>query len=424
VFAEFKQMAQEFKESFSGTFQQEEVIANEEATFNKLSNAGLFLSIDKQPFCLDKAQVAWLKWLQSKQNPLILFLGARGVGKTEVVLIYDTIFTIAKNPLHTELLIVKDRLRGVEVMALIKLGLEILGVKLQTGGKTYIRTAANKTKTPSVFYKTMGSTSFRGHRATRAKLEDLLDEFSGYSPAQLRRAEFVVQEAQAIAKQVLIIGQYANENDVVARLEKTNPTLTAWAKDVPQLIWIDKAQYLKNYTLRSWGLNMEGIFYPDNEAVFSNLTIAKNYNLSTSYLVIDPALTYQNDYTAVAFGGINDEGALVVYLDGWQRPYDDVAEYLIALGHKADYVFYEGRHRLLQQIFSNAGIVSQSFNSTDNKIKRILALKPLVAKALIQLHGDTKDEIANQLKTWYPSTTSHDDVPDVLAMLARKFKFI
>lgn len=427
-----KSLAQSFnKERITLTFD----LNNPAEIFAYLSKAGIIVDKNGEAFALAPFQLELLTFIETKlklsrngHKLKCVVAGARGIGKTEVGTTFDTILTIAKNPDHKEVIVCRDDERAKAILKTVERGLTLLGVATKHHNGALF-TLNNQTSTPTLKALTIKSKGIRGTHINRVKIEDPLDEYNCKSTAECELVSFILHEFKAKADCTLILTNLTSNHpsDPIHNLIQHNDTLRLFIDhpEVAKLLamrGVSKEEELKERTLRSWGLNYEGIFYPDTETIFHGIRLTdKTHCTSAIYCVIDPSFTVGNDYTAMAIGGINEDNQLIAYLYGWQKPYhqvvNQIAEFIIK--NHVHYTHYESQdsNPHLQTLLSNYGIKSSFFRSTKNKTERILSLKPLVNSGAIAISDATPIEFITLLREWHPTTKGHDDIPDVLHML-------
>jgi hypothetical protein len=356
-------------------------------------------------------------------------MGARKMGKTELLTIFQCVWLLTQDPQHLIMIITGTDKRGKELLKNIRAMLIALKVPLHGEAETTIRLIGNKSKQENVQYSGVNG-KIKGNHCDLIIVDDPLDESEGYSDTKRAKVSDVVSEAISMSDRLLIIGQYVNENDMMREWQDKVPTLRAWVGDYPHLCQMTKERFLRTGTLRSWGMNYEGCFYTSDEAIFSGVLLSDEEPTSQITACLDLAYGGK-DRTALAIGGTYWDSALqdevmVAVLLSWQKSWDEmlplIAETLKAVG--IDWFYYEGsKDRLLgDMLVRDYGFDYRQIGtiiSTNNKIFKINRLKGYIGTGRIQVSKNTDPDTLMLLKTWTP-LSKHDDVPDSLAMLAAK----
>lgn len=382
-----------------------------------------------------REQWQWFRWVL-EQRGHFMFLGARKVGKTELLTIYQCVWQIYRNPQYKIIIVTGTGNRGKYLVRNIYDMLVALGVPLKTDAQTEITTAHNKSKSPNVKYHGVEA-RMKGDHVDLIIIDDPLDEKEGHSEEKRRAVSSMVLECKSMADRVMMIGQYTHEEDIFMEYQGKIPTMTAWRHEYPHLVMMTEEEYCAGKggnTRRSWLMNYEGIIIPDIEAVFADIQLTTVYPWSqahqTSKVVayIDPSLD-GDDRTAMAIGATYHDPTLnhkvlVAWLFSWADHYVDcvsqIAQVISILG--ASQVYYEdngGSHRVLRDKLTELGIPKATpFATTQNKVVKIQSIVGLVRSGYVQIHTDTDADDLKRLRNWTPAS-KHDDVPDSLAMLAR-----
>lgn len=388
--------------------------------------------VDKNiPWYPTNEQWQWFDWVLAQKGHF-MFMGARKIGKTELLTIFQAVWLIYQNPKYKIIIIVGTDTRGKYLVNNIKEMLLALGVQFKSSEKRAAFTVANMEKTASISSRGVGS-KLKGEHVNLIIVDDPLDESEGFSEVKRADIETRINEAKSMADRVMMIGQYVHEEDIFRMYEEQIPKLTAWQWQYPHLVRMTKELFCNGKSaksLRSWGMNYEGVFYPNDETIFHNITLTSHRPNGRLYAVIDPAFGGK-DRTAMAIGGLaydreRKEDVLIVWLYSWKHHVSSVLLEIkrLILDHDVDYVYYEGRGNVfIADKLADYNIRSDPITTTTNKTVKIMTLKGYVVLGLVQIHVDTSHESLGLLKTWNPQSM-HDDVPDSLAMLADKvFKF-
>jgi len=381
-------------------------------------------------------QWKWFKWVLA-QRGMFLFMGARKMGKTELLVIFQCVWLLTQDPQHLIMIITGTDKRGKELLKNIRTMLSALGVPLHGDAETTIRLIGNKSKQENVQYAGVNG-KIKGNHCDLIVVDDPLDESEGFSDTKRTKVSNVVSEAISMSDRLLIIGQYVNENDLMSQWQDNVPTFRAWISNYPHLCKMTRERFLQNGTLRSWGMNYEGVFYTSNEAIFSGIQLSDVEPTGHISAVLDVAMGGA-DRTALAIGGtywdteLQDE-VMVALLVSWQASWAEVIDEIVAYLKESeiDWFFYEGmKGKVTDNLLGRLLVEEHGFDwrqigmidSTQNKVFKINRLKGYVGTGRIRVHENTPQETLNLLKTWTP-LSRHDDVPDALAMLSEKvFKY-
>lgn len=399
--------------------------------WKRLNQLGYFQSIWEgaattwQP---TQRQWKWFRWALHQQS-CHMFLGARGIGKTEILTVFRIVYMVVQNPSISILLITGTMMRSKEVIRLVRSMLESLGLPLIGDALTMVRTKENYTsKHPTVYSASIGK-KIKGDHPDLIIIEDPLDEKEGYSQAKKETVMKTINEARRMAnEQVFLIGQFVAEDDPYAQFSKEGSIsiLTAWAWQCPELIRTKKEDFVidGNPMLEySWAINMEGYFPPRDGELFAKIPITDQYPTSKMIAVLDPAFNGR-DSTALAIGGtyVNELGyeVLVAWVFSWREDWHatirGVVEGCQLLGVQE--LWYEGRrYREIGDILGDFGIEAQGFESTVNKLYKIEHVAGYVGLGRIALHTTNSSLGIERIRRWH-NGLPHDDEVDALAMLA------
>jgi hypothetical protein len=377
----------------------------------------------------DASQWLWFRWAVQQQGAS-MFLGARGIGKTEVLTVFRLVYEVVQDPACSILVITGTAKRGVEIIRLVHNMLSDLGIPLVGEAKTSIRTQENRTrKHPTVYCSSIGS-KMKGDHPDLIIIEDPLDEKDMYSSAQKDRVMLAINEARRMAaERVFLIGQFVAEDDPYAQLCRQNKLAiyTAWANQVPHLIRTKKEDFVVqgNVMLEySWGVNMEGRFLAKEGELFSKIETTAIYPSSGLIGVLDPAFG-KGDATALALGGLYfDEDlqkeVLVAWVYSWNKGWHEVMSEIASLAthYRLDKVWYEGEsYQDIGATLGDLGIDNEGFNTTINKQYKIEHVSAYAGRRLLRLHESNNDAMIDLIRRWHTKMQPDDQV-DALAMLA------
>jgi hypothetical protein len=404
----------------------------------KLNELGFFVSGwggKDNPWQPDADQWSWFRWAIAQQG-CTLFLGARGIGKTEILTVFRIVYEVVNKPNISILVITGTSTRSRELIRLVHSMLHALGIPLMGDAKTKIRTTANIAgKHPTVYSASVGSQK-RGDHPDLIIIEDPLDEKDGYSDAKKTAVMTAINECRRMAyDNVFMIGQFVAEDDPFAQFCQAGAIniLTAWASQVPaHLIRDDKAKFVGDGTSQmlnySWAINMEGEFPNKEGELFSQIDLV---DIDREYLrgvigVLDPAFGGK-DKTALAIGGTyfdNDlqKDVLVAWVfswaGAWHSNFGKIVQAADFLG--IEKLLFEGKkNKEIEEYFGDVGIRAEGFDTTENKLYKIERTSGFIAMGRLTLHAQTADSTINTIRHWHAGKP-HDDEVDALAMLTYK----
>lgn len=262
------------------------------------------------------SQIKWLKEIFESPEDIVLFLGARGYGKTDIITVLGLTIQIYYDRSITALVVTREFTRAKDIVYTIGVLLESLGVK-GSFSKTQIRTKENMgNKQPTLRAMSTGSAT-KGHHVNYLIMDDPVEPKDEYSKAHKKRARKFFDESKSLRingqsfKQV-IIGQYVADDDLYSFLEtkESVKVVRAWHGTIPELD-TSREEYLKSSSLREWGKNYEGCFYNNDEALFSNLEFSKEYleplgSRESFFASLDIAFC-GGDYTALTLDCVRDK---------------------------------------------------------------------------------------------------------------------
>lgn len=377
-----------------------------------------------------------------------MILGARGYGKSEAVIFLGAIEALKKDPNLTFILSTRKHERGKEILETLsdimkKMGFE--GVFLKT--KIRIRRPdGTMSKQPTFKLVPVGTTT-KGNHCNILFLDDPLDPGDASSAAWKNKAMKFTQNCQDIADLSIIIGQYVNEDDLYVHYENTLPEkniVRCWHGTIPELdvTWEEKRQ--QGYTLREWGLNYEGKFYPDDErrlvvettnvmpydtVCFIDMSFVRKSMTSTS-----------GDFTAAAFGQLTGtprkgkHGKILypeVIIAGYMFPnINALKEKIMSLidRHECRYIVYDASNDYDEQFvqwLSYAGYNGVCFPQKTEKEKKetkiIRNLTWIQDTGGIKYYRGSDVSFLEQVERYTP-LEEHDDAPDAVASLVRELR--
>lgn len=371
-------------------------------------------------------------------------MGARGYGKSDILVLLALTIMIYFNREILILVCTRTQERSIELVSTIGHFLRVLGVSGSYAQKT-LRTKENigeigfRKAQPTLKTQTLLKT-IKGNHVDIVVMDDPLDPNDEYSDAIKRRARKIFNEMDNLRipkkpLKLIAIGQYVAEDDMYIELEKGSPqngvkVLTAWHGTIPQLDR-DKEDYLKTHVLRDWGMNYEGIFYPQDDTIFANLNFLNDFMQSPatfSLASIDIAFG-GGDFTAISIAYPIANGICVLGFAFKQGIYEILPEIAkIFLNFKVSHLCYEKNNdhswtieKQLRPITPNISIsrMTQRLNK-DLKIGQFISQhKEKLNFFRYPFFSKEQDEYRKQFIE-YPLGT-HDDAPDSLANLFFKF---
>lgn len=223
---------------------------------------------DYRPWSPTAAQWKWFEWVLEQQGHF-MFMGARGIGKTELLLIFHCVYLLVQNPKYRILIITSTRDYGKFLLMKIFDMIEALGIPLSSKNKTYIKTADNRSVSPNIFYHSINS-KIRSEAMDLIIIDDPLNEKEGSSQAKRNLVSIQIRECLAMCPRVFMMGTYTHEKDIFNEYDGKIPKKTAWRNDCPDLVKMTEEKFCngnKSFR-RSYFMNYEGIILPESE-VFS-----------------------------------------------------------------------------------------------------------------------------------------------------------
>lgn len=399
--------------------------------WKKLNELGFFLSnwggVDA-PWQPTARQWQWLRWSLAQEG-CHMFLGARGIGKTEILTIFRIVWMVCEDQATSILLITGTHARAKEIIRLVRNMLEALAIPLQGDAETVVRTLANRSsKHPTVYSASIGK-KIKGDHPKLIIIEDPLDEKEGYSAKKKETVMKTINEARRMANEkVFMIGQFVSEDDPYAQFcqEGKIAILTAWASQCPELIRTKKEDFVVegNQMLEySWAINMEGRFPPRDGELFAKIPVVEQ--MPTSYItaVLDPSFNGR-DRTALAVGGTYYDDALgydvlVAWVFSWESGWHGTIPYLVEICDllRVDKFYYEGkRYQEIEETLGDMGIHAEGFDTTINKLYKIEHASGYVGLGRLALHQSNSEASIQSIRRWHVGLP-HDDEVDALAML-------
>ncbi|MCM1219200.1 MAG: hypothetical protein NC548_32365 [Lachnospiraceae bacterium] len=412
-------------------------------------------------------QKAWADWAMGsfkerkrKKNGRLkepgevkMIIGARGYGKTESIIFYGCTQMLKKNPNLTFVVSTRKQTRAKEMITLLSHIMPRMGfrgrflfesIRLERPDGTY-------SKQPTFKIIPVG-TPLKGNHCNVMIVDDPLDPSDYRSATWKERALKFTQDCQDIADLTIIIGQYINEDDLYVHYENTlrpENILRCWHGTLPQLDVQWEEKRAQGYTLRQWGLNYEGKFYPDDERRLK-VELTEQMPFGT-YCFIDLSFVRKSmrspdgDFTAVAFGQFAGPPRQVAHgKTAWQELIvagylfpnaEEMQKRIIGLieKHQCEYVIYDATMDRFNEFFGFLNVESY---------QRILL--PKHVKPLPHEHEKKHNKIirnicwlqnTGSIKYWHKSDkmfldqvemytpeAEHDDAPDAVASLIRDLR--
>lgn len=424
----FKPIKQKVLENLS---YQESLSFNKHNLWKELNRLGFFFShwnSTYQPWQPTSEQWQWLDWALT-QKGTHMFLGARGIGKTDILTVFRSLWMIVENPSISILLITGKQSRAQEIVRLITQMLIALNIRLARSTSYQVRTLVGaKQKSPTFYAAGIGS-RIRGDHPDLIIIEDPLDEKEGYSHKKKELVMKTIFEARRMANDhVFLLGQFVAEDDPFAQLcrEDTIAILTAWSDQCPQLIRVKKEDFVINNNSMlaySWAINMEGEFPAKEENLFYHIAVTQHVPESTIIAVLDPAFG-GSDATALAIGGTYydrdmQEDVLVAWVFSWSGAWHQCIAAIVDSVQRLNVqvLYYEGkRFSEIAHQLNNFGIVSHGFDSYLNKQYKIEHASVFVALGRVKLHVSLDEHQIRTIRNWHKNLP-HDDEVDALSML-------
>ncbi|NIZ41396.1 hypothetical protein PVA45_07745 (plasmid) [Entomospira entomophila] len=401
------------------------------ALWQELNRLGFFQSNwhgQSRPWQPTVQQWQWFDWAIS-QPKTHLFLGARGIGKTEILTIFRCVWQILHNPRISILLLTGTQQRSQEIVQLVAQMLQALQIPLISSGRGSFRTYQGRQQKSPTLYSASITSRIRGDHPDLIIIEDPLDEREGYSHRKKERVMQSINEARRMAyEKVFLIGQFVAPDDPYAQLCQMDQIaiLTAWADQCPDLIQVRREEFVvqENPMLAySWAINMEGRFLAPRGALFASITTTDQVPSQPLYAVLDPAFG-GSDRTALAVGGCHVDGTLqkeiiIAWVFSWSGSWHDHLHQMVEILHtmQVDRLFYEGkRHQEIGEVFADFAIESEGFDTHLNKRYKIEHVSGFVGLGRLRLHESLHQEQIDRIRHWH-TALPHDDEVDALAML-------
>lgn len=367
-----------------------------------------------------------------------LVLAMRSIGKTDVISIASVCYELIHGDAHRTFLIASKSAPTLADIAskCAEILQEEIKPQLSVCSAQRVVLKNNLKKQPNIRFVLLRS-GVRGARADHVIFDDAVAEADGRA-AERRQTQNHYNKVFNIQPNMLIIGQYAHEEDlhsVLERHEKSGKVKVHrfWWHDVSdELKTAIGRSNLEDLTLgntdRELGHNYLGKHINDDaEFYFKDVKLGEFELSRTSMAVIDPAFTSngQSDRTGLAVGFREGEryyAQVFEYASAIQDIWAELLENLADLGVMK--VFVEtnnGGHMLLSVMKRHLSVYQiplrvEGINSSVGKANKIARNLNPIKNELI-LHSGCHHHC---VRRWHKSTSEHDDGIDALAMLVEK----
>lgn len=382
-----------------------------------------------------------------------MILGARGYGKTESIILYGCTKMLKENPNLTFVISTRKQNRGKEMVTTLSQIMPKMGFKGRFLFESIVLERSDGTFSKQPTFKIIPvGTTLKGNHCNVMIVDDPLDPADYKSQAWKEKAMKFTQNCQDIADLTVIIGQYVNEDDLYVHYENTLPPeniIRCWHGTIPELDveWEDKKK--QGYTLREWGLNYEGKFYPDDERRLKvELTDRMPFG---TYCFIDLSFvrksmkSAEGDYTAVAFAQFDGVPRQVAHgKTAWQELIvagyifpneEEMRKKIVDLiqKHQCEHVIYDATMDRFEDL---VGFLTVESYERCLLPKTVLPLKHEKEKkhnkiikniCWLQNTGSLKyweksDKFFLDQVEMYTPESEHDDAPDAVASLIRDLR--
>ncbi len=412
---------------------------DEVSSINKEENFGDFFSRHFGYTLLSeqlKLHDIFKNWLEN--GGLELVLAMRSIGKTDIISIASVCYDLIYGDGQRTFLIASKSAPTLADIASKCAEILTADIKPQLSVCSAQRVVLknNLKKQPNIRFVLLRSGA-RGARADHVIFDDAVAESDGRA-AERKQTQSHYNKVFNIQPNMLIIGQYAHEDDLHSALERHENSGKVkvhrfWWKDVSdELKAAIGRPNLEDLTLgnteRELGHNYLGKHINDEaEFYFKDVRLGEFALSPTSFAVIDPAFTHngQSDRTGLAVGFREGEqyyAQVFEYASAIQDIWQELLESLAELGVLKVYIEtnnggniilnmmkrHVAQHRIPLRV---DGIVTSTGKA--NKIAR--NLNPI--KHLLILHKECHHAC---VRRWHKNSSEHDDGIDALAMLVEK----
>lgn len=348
-----------------------------------------------------------------------ILLGARGVGKTDYVVILGIAYLIYLDPINfSTLLITKSEERNSAILAEIAMACKANGVHFEKENSECIRARGKLKKDHSVSAVTIGTKTLRGRHPKLVVMDDPVTE-DDVSPSTRAKVQRVYNEAFKLCANILVIGQPVHKQDLYEKLRPLLKKMEVPHGAIPELDHDLEAQ-------RAAGVSEESIqasyflkVISENASPFDNVKYLDKFpEAETAVAWIDPSFK-GGDFTALTIMKAHFDGMAVfgkVYKKAWNHCIEDMVAQLKA--NKVKRVAFECNSLgdqpviMLRQMLATSGIGVVGIDSTDNKHARIMNAGSFAH--LIYL-CKTSDRAYIDQVVQYEYGVKNDDAPDSLA---------
>lgn len=419
----------EFNPNLDNITKSKQTNSNLKSSFKTKEELWLFLQNNKLfNFYPAPKQWAWLDWALARQSPFA-FMGARKVGKTELLTIFQVVLLTYFNPQHKTIILTGNQNRSAKMLRTITLMLEKLGIALSTVKTDELYTKANLSKTPTIQCKGINS-KLKGDHLNLIIIDDPLDESEAFSSRKKNKIRAIYQESLSMVagKRLMLIGQYVASDDIFCELKDKIAFKEAWYDDVSEICSVDLDDLLaKGVSMDYIGKNYLGKIVSDDYLPFSAIKLCDT-TLSNHCKVIaslDVAYGGKDGNALTVLGTSPDETFLVAYLYLFKKHWLEVSFEIANLlkSHGVDHFYYEGKiNTHIKDVFTRFGFNCSSINNRQNKHLRIMRLYPLLKTEALQINSSSHDHAIKELRLYNMENCANDDVADSLEMAIRLYR--
>lgn len=344
-----------------------------------------------------------------------MFLGARGIGKTDYGTELGVAYDLYLNPTTTNLIVTKDNNRNKAIVNEIYEACLKNGMTFELKNKTCLRVNGLIGKDHSIDSLTIRSSGFRGRHPKRVIFDDVVTDDDTQEAARVL-AKKKYFEIMKLVTNICIIGQPAHQYDLYADLKGIVKTLEIPWGELPELdhdldaqraAGVDEASISASYKLK---------VLSEGTSPFGAVHMMDRFPTGDSAVAfIDPS--EGGDYTAISIIRQYLDGIAVVgfvYKKAWNHCLDEM--FVELKKYNVTRLAFETNCTgnqpidLLRGVFVGIGVVGR--RSNNNKHSRIMAAGNYAH--LIHLSKESHKTYLDHV-TKYEYKSKFDDAPDSLA---------
>lgn len=346
-----------------------------------------------------------------------LFLGARGIGKTDYLTILGVaykVYLLGVN--YSCLILTKERKRSAAIIGEIATALTKNGVALETENSSCVRVEGRQGKDHSVEGLSIRS-GLRGRHPDEIVMDDPVTE-EDVSEATRKMVERKYNEAHKLTSNILIIGQPAHAHDLYARVRPLLKKLEMPHGTIPELDHDLEAQRMAGVDEKSIQASYHLKIMSDGNMPFEKVNYIDKFPPGSAVAWLDPSHK-GNDFTALSIVRQHFQGVAVVGFArqrAWNHCLDDLVPLLKKFGVQKLCIETNGLGDqpvlMMRQLLKESGIGVVGKDTTLQKHAKIMAAGAYAH--LIHLSKESDAAYTNQV-VQYEYKATHDDGPDSLA---------